>query len=255
MKKIFLLSALSTILLAGTVSFVCSDDTLYKQEYLDLYDLERFNTCDTNKDGILTVDELKNEQKGFERFLDNQRFKHADTNSDGVLSLEECKAERRWEIKKIKRFNENEIAWLVNHPNFVKWIDKHPWLANDIYRHPHAAYYFYKHPHFAKWCVNHPKYTKLLKRSHAKWVKMTPAKKALFMKNHPYASRRIGKRIEKRGKRLEHRGKQIEKAGERLEEKGYEKKGKALQDKGERMQERGKRKQRRGKRIKRYLEQ
>jgi hypothetical protein len=171
-----------TVLLILTCLISSASVGKVEDKYDELYDLERFNTADTNKDGILDKNELRAEQKDFEYYRDNERFKHADTNNDGFLSLDETKAEKQWEKEHYKKLgNEalndlqkkypgadfgdgkylrnhpevvaelyNNRAWLNNHPNTAKKIaENSKWLAN----HPQVAGAIYENRH---WLVNNP---------------------------------------------------------------------------------------------------
>lgn len=175
--------------------------------YEDLYDRERFDSADTNHDGILDKNELRNAQKDFEYYQDNSRLQHADTNNDGVLSFKECKAERSWEEKHNSQLEKEAfqdlkkkypnldpsdrkklLKLLKNNPDKLRdllgnksWIKKHSDLAVKI---TEDKDFIAKHPDIAQWQKTHQEWV----TKHQEWAKSQGKGKAAKAKDKAKSS-------------------------------------------------------------------
>lgn len=86
MYKKYLFTAISAGLLLATTYSFGADKTENKDNKKKVTTEEKFLKNDINKDGFLTVDELKNWTKA------EQNFSKIDLNNDKKISLEEMKA-------------------------------------------------------------------------------------------------------------------------------------------------------------------
>lgn len=84
-------------------------ETQVKDESTEPYTLEKLNSLDTNKDGVLDKNELKADPKMHEYYGDKKTFQHADRNNDGVISMDEAKDQREWDIKNTKDKKKEKI--------------------------------------------------------------------------------------------------------------------------------------------------
>src|SRR3990167_8862950 len=113
MKRLLGLTIFVCCMVAASAS-VSAESSGIEERYDNLYDRERFDTTDVNKDGVLDKAELNDAQKDFEYYRDNELFQHADTNKDGVISFEEAKNEKQWEKKHHDRLERQALKDLKN---------------------------------------------------------------------------------------------------------------------------------------------
>jgi len=82
-------------------------DGVITTEEIQARHAERFQAADSNGDGTLDIDEVRNAML---RQRAQRRVEALDTNGDGVISAEEYQAPMRWHLSRMDRDGDGEIS-------------------------------------------------------------------------------------------------------------------------------------------------